>query len=162
MKLDLEAIEARCESATPGPWYAREDRRGYKMVLRPTNKFYAGPDCEFIACARTDIPALLAEVRQLQRELHDEQIRRDEWEKVYNRAIAGTEVERLRAELTSEHRLMIMYSDRDAAVRRKLREIGVMAPHEEITNLDAIERLPSTIKLLRAEIAYLVHGDEET
>lgn len=52
-----------------------------------------------------------------------------------------TEVKRLQRELVSEHNLMIMYSDRSAATRRKLQEIGAVAPHEEITSLDAIERL---------------------
>ena len=44
---------------------------------------------------------------QQRRELHDEQVRRDEWEEMYNRLVSGTElfvgaeVERLRAELAA-------------------------------------------------------------
>ena len=40
-----------------------------------------------------------AELAQVRRELHDERVRRDEWEKMYHQAIAGTEVKRLQAEL---------------------------------------------------------------
>ena len=51
------------------------------------------------------------------------------------------EVRRLQTDLAAEHALMIMYSDRCAAVRRKLQEVGAIARHEEIANLDAITRL---------------------
>lgn len=54
---------------------------------------------------------------------------------------AEAEVERLQTGLAAEHALMIMYSGRCAAVRRKLQEVGAIARHEEITNLDAIIRL---------------------
>lgn len=108
MKLDLEAIRGRCEAldeqrgkmawTLEGPNYCElfsvYDSDGY-LVSRGGIK----EQQDFIACARTDIPALLVEVRRLQRELHDEQVRRDEWERMYNQAIAGTEIERSRAEV---------------------------------------------------------------
>ena len=36
------------------------------------------------------VDVLVTEIEQLRRELHDERVRRDEWEKMYNQAIAGT------------------------------------------------------------------------
>ncbi|MHB8406220.1 MAG: hypothetical protein ACYDCJ_12435 [Gammaproteobacteria bacterium] len=62
--LDLDAIEARANAATPGPW----DTDEYDGGLRST--VTAGPitsdeDYDFIAHARTDVPALIAEVRRL-------------------------------------------------------------------------------------------------
>lgn len=39
------------------------------------------------------------EIERLRCELHDERIRRDEWEKMYNQAIAGTRIEQAQAEL---------------------------------------------------------------
>lgn len=125
MKLDLEAIEARCEVATKEPWTHTDGLLSYDfativdtdvMLVTHVNNI------DFIVHARADIPALLAEV------------------------------ERLRAELASEHRLTIMYSDRDAAVRRKLQEVGAIASHEEITNLDAIERQQVEVKRLQDEV----------
>ena len=99
MKLDLEAIKARCE--------ALDERIGKEAwTLEGPNHYglfsvYDGDEnvvCygikerqDFVACARRDIPTLMAEVERLRRELHDEQVRRDEWEKMYNQAIAGTE-----------------------------------------------------------------------
>lgn len=81
MPLDLEAIEARCAAATPGPWaWHREDdephdlNAGDESVLYP----YVGPgldhaeldilpeDAAFIEHARDDVPALVARVRALE------------------------------------------------------------------------------------------------
>jgi hypothetical protein len=81
-QLDLEAIKARADAATPGPWFTEY---GYKLakVMTKTAKGHGrvmlaqdwiprqgvdGPlqdDAEFIAHARTDIPLLLAEVERL-------------------------------------------------------------------------------------------------
>ena len=36
----------------------------------------------FIAHSHTDIPALVAEVKRLQRELHDERVQRNKWERM--------------------------------------------------------------------------------
>ena len=69
--LDLDAIEARAEAATPGPWRQTASRRGYRDVLQ-TPDTYAdrmiakgcpNADAAFIAHARTDVPALVAELR---------------------------------------------------------------------------------------------------
>ena len=66
--LDLEAIKARCELATPGPWEARDGYvwRGDTSLagtLRPA-------DASFAAAARTDVPALVAEVERLLADTH--------------------------------------------------------------------------------------------
>jgi hypothetical protein len=76
---ELAEIRARAEAATPGPWvrYSRDfrDARSHSVV-GPGHAVRAftgyGPrggtaqtDAEFIAHARTDVPALLAEVERL-------------------------------------------------------------------------------------------------
>lgn len=71
----LREIEARCEAATPGPWESRVNGntvRSYGVVSN-ARKICSSistltADAEFIAHSRQYIPALLAEVRQLQRE----------------------------------------------------------------------------------------------
>lgn len=84
MSLDLEAIEKRVNAATPGPWrvwdscswrrIGTEDRHHRRStVIEPYNSRSDGhpdllaerDDLEFVAHAREDIPALLAEVRKL-------------------------------------------------------------------------------------------------
>lgn len=72
--LDLDAIEARASAATKGPWlvkgmYPQEilaNDSGLNLVAT-THLSPDGPpsDTEFIAQARTDVPALVAEVRRL-------------------------------------------------------------------------------------------------
>jgi len=95
--LDLDAIRARAEAATAGPWAAWLDQdgadhmHGLLMVgnaaavipdgesyvdgvdVNPIAHTYTPEDREFIAHAREDIPALLAKVERLRRD-------RDEWE----------------------------------------------------------------------------------
>jgi hypothetical protein len=51
----LTEIEARVSAATPGPWTTYDDD--------------SEADAEFIAHAREDIPALLAEVKQLREQV---------------------------------------------------------------------------------------------
>ena len=83
MTLDLEAIKARANAATEGPWGARELPqmvRGASATLHSAHgtgevwsvefspeigSTVSIPDAEFIAAARQDIPALLAEVERL-------------------------------------------------------------------------------------------------
>lgn len=76
--LDLDAIHARCEKATPGPWFCEpEHQRDTRPadtydVLGPEGYLAANqehPDADFIAHARTDVPALLDEIKRL-RELN--------------------------------------------------------------------------------------------
>ncbi|MDP9351701.1 MAG: hypothetical protein M3P51_09205 [Chloroflexota bacterium] len=80
MTVDLEAIKARCKAATPGPWwatcrdvsddFARDDSfLGFEVHGPPPayrGQLERGADALFIANARTDVPALVAEVERLQ------------------------------------------------------------------------------------------------
>jgi hypothetical protein len=86
-KPDLAAIEARVGAATEGPWecslvgidapvdeYVVQTEALADVVCRlnPAEEFIEGPtasplaDAEFIAHARTDVPALVARVRELE------------------------------------------------------------------------------------------------
>ncbi len=75
MTLDLEAIKARAEAAWPGPWAGTPERVGYYddgrwFTIAHMSAWEGpavdGPNAEFIAAARTDVPALVAEVERLQ------------------------------------------------------------------------------------------------
>lgn len=75
----LEAIRKRAEAATGGDWYVNKRDYSYgKDSKLVTNKhvyiakvFGGNPDAEFISAARTDIPALLAEVERLRAGIRD-------------------------------------------------------------------------------------------
>ncbi|MFF2383696.1 hypothetical protein [Streptomyces sp. NPDC058108] len=73
----LDDIEARAAAATPGPWSSHEDWPGrvfsdggpnYLHIARTTG-WNAEANERFIAHAREDVDALLAEVRRLRTEL---------------------------------------------------------------------------------------------
>jgi len=85
--LDLAAIKARADAATPGPWdiWRDLDAQGFYTVgeasgvipegevwvdgeHNPTAHVYVIADAEFIAHARTDVPALLARIAELEAE----------------------------------------------------------------------------------------------
>jgi hypothetical protein len=75
---ELEAIRARAEAATPGPWRTGENVRSAVFVGDPASPRHiatCGPasvgtpaDAAFIAHARTDIPLLLAHLDAVRRE----------------------------------------------------------------------------------------------
>jgi hypothetical protein len=83
MKLDLAAIRARANAATPAPWRAgsRETWHVFgaigdpslmapvlgRVVCRINQHFPHEADAAFIAAARTDVPALVARVEALER-----------------------------------------------------------------------------------------------
>jgi len=84
--IDLETIQARCDAATPGPWkvvhrdvrYTGEDDEslaglGLDVDGPPTpmlrGMFQRGADAQFIAHAREDIPALIAEYTRIREAL---------------------------------------------------------------------------------------------
>ncbi|MEO7836631.1 MAG: hypothetical protein ABIS21_03190 [Acidimicrobiales bacterium] len=73
---EIAAIAARADAATPGPWvpyftvhgdpYVTQPNRGqFGMVVSTARDDYGRADCQFLAAARTDVPALVAEVRRL-------------------------------------------------------------------------------------------------
>jgi predicted dithiol-disulfide oxidoreductase (DUF899 family) len=81
---ELQAIEARCNAATPGPWGEEKDDRSYIVIaphpelgscnccIAEIDGWFSDDskrDCAFIAAARADVPALLAEVRALRAKL---------------------------------------------------------------------------------------------
>lgn len=67
----LQEIKARADAATPGPWECEthHTRWGdvHEVLISGSNPSTVS-DCYFIAQARTDIPALVAEVERLQSE----------------------------------------------------------------------------------------------
>lgn len=85
--LDLDAIKARADAATEGPWMADESHvlkpdkpgsnwDGTVIATVPDDEFglYEFRNVEFMAAAREDIPALVAEVERL-REQADRNLR---------------------------------------------------------------------------------------
>lgn len=80
--LELAAVRARADAATPGPWIAsvegRDHDSGSTCILRGSPPDYADdleflgatvPDVDFIACARQDIPMLLNQIDRLRSRL---------------------------------------------------------------------------------------------
>lgn len=86
----IDEIQARCDAATPGPWeYFDNGFDGEIRSTTGTSRFAGapenicggepgegriddGPDAQFIAHSREDIPYLLAEVKRLNAVLQDE------------------------------------------------------------------------------------------
>ena len=80
----LQEIEDRANNATAGPWFyysqrgTVESHHDYQdtgkeipicRLAQPMgDRSYPNPDGHFVAMARTDIPALIAEVRKLRSE----------------------------------------------------------------------------------------------
>jgi len=106
MSIDLTAIRARCNAATKGPWYIR-----YQFNLFSGERFVAGcgghesnkresvhreniPNAEFIAHARTDLPALLDLVEEFKTTLRgymdamDYGVEADDQVEAYDKACA--------------------------------------------------------------------------
>lgn len=67
--IDLDAIRARVDAATVGPWSVAEQTHGDWFGIQDEwlalGSMFGSADAEFIAHARTDVPALLAEVERL-------------------------------------------------------------------------------------------------
>lgn len=95
--LDLAAIQARADRATPAPWthyYPGQDCVGH--CVDPVAHDMAGlvethANAEFISAAREDIPALLARVRTLVAERDEASQDADDiadlWRKMQHRAL---------------------------------------------------------------------------
>ncbi|SCB30862.1 hypothetical protein GA0061099_1004527 [Bradyrhizobium yuanmingense] len=70
---EIEAIKARCEQATAGPWKSfietRENISGSDFIQTEGEDIYltgaTEADQDFIAHARQDIPRLIAEIERL-------------------------------------------------------------------------------------------------
>ncbi len=75
---ELAAIESRAAAATPGPWVsvAGAGRPAFFLCTKvqqaaALGMLYVEADADFAAAARSDVPALVAEVRLLQAVLGD-------------------------------------------------------------------------------------------
>ena len=129
---ELDAIEARANAATPGPWeWTRPEfspssdchvllsssttisyGQTARIEVHSDGSAYGeynpdidvnGPDATFIAHARTDIPALVARVRELEAE-RDERTRQHAARGVEAVAV----IDELRATLANERRLIAL------------------------------------------------------
>lgn len=72
---ELIEIEQRAEAATPGPWFARDGAYGWEVFAAdvPADIIVEvalsdGRDGPFIAASRTDVPALIAALREARAE----------------------------------------------------------------------------------------------
>ncbi len=69
----LDAIEARANNATPGPWGEVAESGQWYIMGEKIDSWICNTDgmaqynIDFITHARTDIPALVAEVRRLRK-----------------------------------------------------------------------------------------------
>ncbi len=70
--INLDAIEARASAATPEPWKSQNVAGGLRLIVAheygtvgETVDDMAEENGRFIAHARTDVPALIAEVQRL-------------------------------------------------------------------------------------------------
>lgn len=67
--IDTEAVRRRVEAATPGPWTAHDDGLVWpERMGDPVSGSTELADAEFIAHARSDVPALLAALEEARRE----------------------------------------------------------------------------------------------
>jgi hypothetical protein len=102
--MNLDEIEARANAATPGPWRDRHqvcsevwgqapDSQTCSMqIARVGHAQFDVLNAAFIAAARTDVPALVARVRELEAELDELWTRRkklDEEDDNLREALAG-------------------------------------------------------------------------
>lgn len=79
MTLDLEAIKARAEAATKGPWIKHTPNEFYDSWIEGARiagyrsqvalRISDPRDAHFIAHARTDVPALIVRIRELEAQL---------------------------------------------------------------------------------------------
>lgn len=170
---ELDAIRARAEAATPGPWQQTADTPwGSKVILSESGEFYLGvnahtaqptdgwspearaqavergknkcADATFIAHAREDIPRLLDEVAALQAAL-------DEWAPVHDAFRKDHDV---RVALIERLRSLLL-----AVVRSPTNHTGSRSFHEPpFVRPYTAKRLDNT---LLDEIRALLDGDEK-
>ncbi len=68
---ELKTIEERASKATDGPWHTQTPDARWLMMNAYAYCLDKSEDAEFIAKAREDIPALIAEVRRLKEVIDD-------------------------------------------------------------------------------------------
>lgn len=91
LELDLDAIEKRAAEATPGPWEVRsssiavkDDKAPYVCTVPgrhsvPQWATWMRCNGPFIAAARTDVPALVAALREARARAEAAEVKRDEY-----------------------------------------------------------------------------------
>ena len=181
MALDLDAIEARANAATDGPWRHGNwsDHLGDRRVISGGDGCYEverldimrAHDAEFIAHARGDVPDLVAKVRRLTEEAATQR----EWfeaadaaaERRLDQSIAWmeraeaaeAEVVTLRARLAAvEARVVEWESDRDVC----LAWIADPAMHADEGHPDRLSRVADSLdrhaRAMRAALATAGEG----
>lgn len=94
MTIDLDALQALCDAATPGPWEAHTSSRACEYLPKvmshdgceeiayfpETSDFRRGENhnCALVAAARTAMPALIEEVRALRAKVRDFELKKRE------------------------------------------------------------------------------------
>lgn len=124
---ELNAIEARANAATPGPWAAAE-YHPKTMLLYPignpaTQELLAYPiqggensqnNAAFIAHARRDVPALMAHIRELQQELAEAYAELNRYQAQAFRGVAYEPTEEVNVEIRrardeKQHRIDLLH-----------------------------------------------------
>lgn len=87
MPIDLEAIKARTDAATAGPWRQTDehgviDAGAFPAIVADCGFAENAADAAFIAHARADVPALVAEVERLRVALEEirDRARFEDWQ----------------------------------------------------------------------------------
>lgn len=142
-ELDLEAIRARANAATPGPWEAFLPENEYVVVVGPDNDHlahvfgnlaYGGEETDnaaFITHAREDVPALLGRIAELEERL-------EEADQAHSREARehGTQIRRAEA---AEQRIAAL-EQTNAAAMEVVRAVAKLVPgdwpvrHLELSN----------------------------
>ncbi|MFJ5923877.1 hypothetical protein ACIQF6_14890 [Kitasatospora sp. NPDC092948] len=97
MTRPLDAIQARCDAATKGPWYPDyidgmvHDLEG--RTVAQTAATDPNPNATFIAHARRDVPALIARVQELEQQLAEMTRCRDAAIRALNRDDIDTDID---------------------------------------------------------------------
>ncbi len=133
--IDIPKLRALCDAATPGEWEAYSapccsdmggvsvSGPGSSSVMQACVGRYGHPatlrDAEFIAAARTAVPALLAEVERLTKE-------RDMWRRGGFDGIdaLADKLGRVESQLATAERERDAFSRGQDALQRRLAEIG--------------------------------------
>jgi hypothetical protein len=104
---ELNAIEARANAATPGPWGEQDERivswqnpDEATWICDCSETEGSGDDMPFIAHARNDVPALMAHIRELKRMFASES---------FKCTVCGNVVEELHKEITEAYAELARY-----------------------------------------------------
>ncbi|MGW1059318.1 hypothetical protein [Micromonospora rubida] len=132
--LDLDAIRTLTAAATPGPWTAHPDGLVWSTLIGdPVSGSLLVADADFIAAARTAVPALLAKLAQPCGSCHPCTNYADEtWRAagrtpphVFQWDEAQEELTRLRAELAAEQTRTSRLEDALARAEQQAAELRI-------------------------------------